>query len=123
MGRTLHISSIGAGRLRVAFAMAALACWVGANSTGLAAIEIGTKPRSPSSSGPRAPSDSCGAGLAARFIGASARPDVREAVKGSVAHEQIRWIMPGTAVTQDHRPDRLNVILSADGRIMTMRCG
>lgn len=123
MGRTLHISSIGAGRLRAACAMAALACCVGAHSPVLASIEMGTKPIPPGSSGPRRIADSCGADLAARFIGATARPDVREAVKGSVAHDQIRWIKPGTAVTQDLRPDRLNVILSADGRILTMRCG
>lgn len=29
----------------------------------------------------------------------------------------------GDPITMDHRPDRLNVIVGADGRILAVRCG
>ncbi len=34
-----------------------------------------------------------------------------------------RVITPGTAVTMDHRPDRLNIEVGADGRIARVYCG
>ncbi|UYY58996.1 I78 family peptidase inhibitor [Sphingomonas sp. S2-65] len=35
----------------------------------------------------------------------------------------LRWIEPGMAVTMDYREDRLNLHLSADGKIESARCG
>ena len=35
----------------------------------------------------------------------------------------LRWIEPGMAVTMDYREDRLNLHLSADGKIQSARCG
>jgi len=35
----------------------------------------------------------------------------------------LRWIPPGTAVTMDYRPDRLNIELDAQGRITRIGCG
>ncbi|MBS3981521.1 MAG: hypothetical protein KGZ77_17250 [Rhodobacteraceae bacterium] len=34
-----------------------------------------------------------------------------------------RLIYPGTAVTEDYRPDRLNIDLDATGRITGLWCG
>ncbi|WP_409233823.1 I78 family peptidase inhibitor [Novosphingobium sp. MMS21-SN21R] len=65
----------------------------------------------------------CGASAVSRFIGASAASGVRAAIASSVGHDRIRWIKPGVAVTQDYRPDRLNVIVGSSGRVVTMRCG
>lgn len=36
--------------------------------------------------------------------------------------EGVRTIGPDTVVTQDFRPDRLNVMLDAEGRIVDLRC-
>lgn len=119
MGRSLQLS----GPLRFACVLACLTGSAFAQLCPAAASDMGAKPIQPPSESAHTAIDSCGAGLAARYVGASARADVRDAVRGSVAHDRIRWIMPGMAVTQDHRADRLNVILSGDGRIMTVRCG
>lgn len=35
----------------------------------------------------------------------------------------LRWIPPGTAVTMDYRPDRLNIELDAQNRVTALRCG
>ena len=35
----------------------------------------------------------------------------------------IRWVRPGSAVTQDMQPGRLNVIVVENGRIGSLRCG
>lgn len=36
---------------------------------------------------------------------------------------QARVIHPGSAVTMDHRPDRLNVHVDAQGKINSLSCG
>lgn len=58
-----------------------------------------------------------------RYVGAVSATSIRASVGTAVGHDRIRWIKPGTAVTQDYRPDRLNIILDDAGRVMTMRCG
>ena len=35
----------------------------------------------------------------------------------------IRWIQPGQAVTMDYRPDRLNISLDAQNRVIDFGCG
>lgn len=67
--------------------------------------------------------ETCGSQVIAQFLGGMAVPSVRTAVMKAVGHERIRWVKPGTTITQDYQPDRLNVILDDRGRIMTMRCG
>lgn len=37
--------------------------------------------------------------------------------------EGARIVYPWTAITMDHRPDRLNVILDENGTIVQIRCG
>ncbi|KPF87145.1 hypothetical protein IP81_18800 [Novosphingobium sp. AAP83] len=76
----------------------------------------------PQKQGTRQP-DTCGSHTVTRFVGSDATPSVRHAITVASGQEQIRWIKPGTAVTQDFRADRLNVILDQAGRILTMRCG
>ena len=36
---------------------------------------------------------------------------------------KVRIIRPGDAVTMDHAPDRLNIELDADDRVVRVRCG
>lgn len=38
------------------------------------------------------------------------------------ADGNIRVIMPGAAVTEDFRPDRINVITDANGAITSLEC-
>lgn len=35
----------------------------------------------------------------------------------------LRWIPPNAAVTMDYRPDRLNISLDAEGRVVDVKCG
>ena len=35
----------------------------------------------------------------------------------------VRWIGPGDMVTMDHRTDRLDILLDAQGRVTGLRCG
>lgn len=35
----------------------------------------------------------------------------------------IRWVAPGTAVTMDYRPDRLNVQLTGSKKVKRFTCG
>lgn len=76
----------------------------------------------PVRAGPVAP-DSCGLALTARFVGARAVAQVRSAVGQIARPHPVRWIAPGQAITLDHNPERLNVIVDENGRIAVMRCG
>lgn len=66
--------------------------------------------------------DACGASKLARFLGAEASGVMAE-IGSIVGERNIRTIRPGDAVTMDYRPDRLNVELGEDGRIVRLRCG
>lgn len=67
--------------------------------------------------------DTCSLALTARFVGARNVAEVRSAIL-QVAHlHPVRWIGPGQAITLDHNPQRLNVIVDEHGRIAVMRCG
>lgn len=76
----------------------------------------------PVQAGPIAP-DSCSLALTARFVGARAVAEVRSAVGQIARPHPVRWIAPGQAITLDHNPERLNVIVDENGRIAVMRCG
>lgn len=72
---------------------------------------------------PVAPDDTCSLAITARFIGARAVEEVRNTVGQIARPHPVRWIAPGQAITLDHNPQRLNVILDEEGRIAVMRCG
>ncbi|MDR9426906.1 MAG: I78 family peptidase inhibitor [Salibaculum sp.] len=62
--------------------------------------------------------DSCGARAHAGLIGQDATALERVLIMGPV-----RVIRPGTAVTMDHRPDRINFMVSEAERITRIYCG
>jgi hypothetical protein len=65
----------------------------------------------------------CDAAKARALIGRKRSPAVeREALRLSGA-ARVRWIPPGTMVTMDYRPDRLNLHLDRKGRIVSVNCG
>ena len=67
--------------------------------------------------------DTCQAAPARSFIGQPDLPATRAALAMAIGTSAIRWIKPGSAVTQDSQPGRLNVIVVEDGRIGSLRCG
>jgi hypothetical protein len=60
--------------------------------------------------------DTCGAAAYSAMIGTSI------AAASFPATPNIRVIMPDSVVTEDFRPDRLNVIVDASGNITALEC-
>lgn len=67
--------------------------------------------------------DTCGAEAAGAMIGRKDTAALRSEVAEAAGHDRIRWIAPGTMVTQDRREDRLNVDLDDGGVVTRVRCG
>ncbi|MDZ4307972.1 I78 family peptidase inhibitor [Allopontixanthobacter sp.] len=77
---------------------------------------------------PRTPTDpsasSCGATVAAEFLGQPDSAQVRQAItEKAEPRGGIRYIRPGEMYTQDFNNNRLNVMLDAGGVIRDFRCG
>ena len=64
--------------------------------------------------------DTCGAGRHQALIGQD-RAAIAEA--GLEAGTKLRILGPGDMATMDHRPDRLNIDLDAEGQVIRLRCG
>lgn len=65
----------------------------------------------------------CDSSKADALVGRAATSELgAEALKLTGARG-LRWIQPGMAVTMDYRPDRLNIELDAQNRVVTLRCG
>lgn len=62
--------------------------------------------------------DACGAEPLQDLVGQPFAADLLPGGDGTV-----RVIRPDTAVTMDHRPDRLNVLVDESGTITEIRCG
>ena len=80
------------------------------------------EPALPTSPTPLPPED-CGAGRLDRYLNVLPTAEVKAAIAREVGGANTRYIAPGDAVTQDYRPNRLNVELGEDGRIQRFRCG
>ena len=88
---------------------------VGFLGLGLAACTPQTPPPSP----PTMPGpDACGASDLQYLLG-----QPRDALERENISAPTRILPPGTAMTMDHRPDRLNVELDAGGDILRIWCG
>ena len=72
---------------------------------------------------PRAAGDECGASQVQPFVGYEADEGFRAYVAELTGTQEIRWIMPDTAVTLDFRPDRLNMRLDENTNVIEARCG
>ncbi|MEJ5975757.1 I78 family peptidase inhibitor [Novosphingobium sp. PS1R-30] len=66
--------------------------------------------------------DACGAGKLVEYLNLLPTDDTAARIRLTVGHDRIRTIRPGDAVTQDFRPDRLNVEIGEDGRIKRVYC-
>lgn len=67
--------------------------------------------------------DTCNMRQARRFTGVVYNAQVGEDLARAILHHRIRLIRPGSVITQDLRPDRINLILDDSGKVMTIRCG
>ncbi|MPS70757.1 I78 family peptidase inhibitor [Novosphingobium aerophilum] len=65
---------------------------------------------------------SCGAEQFASYVGQPASDEVIAAITASRGDKPMRVIRPGSAVTMDYRPDRLNVQVGDDGKIKGFTC-
>lgn len=72
---------------------------------------------------PLAQADRCNAAAAGEAIGRKDTPALRGEITRRVGHSRIRWLPPGTVVTQDLRSDRLNVDIDEGGVVVRVRCG
>ena len=68
--------------------------------------------------GPRGRGDGCDAAAYQYLVGQS-----RASLQGQVLPAPVRLIGPGTAVTMDHNPGRLNLRYDARGVIREVSCG
>lgn len=69
------------------------------------------------------PGGTCEAAAAQRLIGQTANAALGSDALRLTGASSLRWIPPGTAVTMDFRPDRLNIELDAQNRVTAIRCG
>jgi hypothetical protein len=81
---------------------------------------------------PRDPADSphergagtaCNAAAAHRLVGRQRSEAAAAEAKRLTGAAAIRWIPLGAMVTMDYRPDRLNIRLDRNGRILSLDCG
>ena len=72
---------------------------------------------------PQATADPCGATRLGDYLNLLPTSEAMARIRSTAGHDRIRVINPGDAVTEDHRPDRLNAEVGVDGRIKLFRCG
>lgn len=121
--RTVRLAALSSGAVAVCVALSACT-----GDKGAAPSEPALTGQAEDEAASAAPdggtaTDPCGATLALRLMGTPDTPALRERLKRALGHDRIRFIHPGDVVTQDLRPDRLNVMIGDDGRIGTARCG
>jgi len=69
------------------------------------------------------PSAECTADPAQSLIGQPATAELGAQALSLTGSKTLRWIQPGTAVTMDFRPDRLNIELDEKNAVKAIRCG
>lgn len=108
---------------RVALATLASLCWIWAPPSAASSTErVRATPRRTSQIS-LAKSVDCNLPQAKRFIGMLLTPKLREELADAINHDRIRMVRPGTIITQDYNPERINLIADDAGMIMTIRCG
>lgn len=64
----------------------------------------------------------CSIDRASALIGRVASVELGAEALRLTGGRSIRWIRPGQAVTMDYRPDRLNIELNAQNRVVRFGC-
>lgn len=65
----------------------------------------------------------CRVGDATPFVGQAATAELGAQARAAAGARTVRWIRPGDAVTMDFREDRLNIMLDANSKVTSLRCG
>ncbi|MDY0957429.1 I78 family peptidase inhibitor [Sphingomonas sp. CFBP8993] len=84
---------------------------------GLAACAPMTKSEQNAGSG------ACGDARVAHLVGKVWSESLRAQILKTSSAASLRVIAPGTVVTMDYRPDRLNIETDDQGRVTRLRCG
>ncbi|WP_294235553.1 I78 family peptidase inhibitor [uncultured Sphingomonas sp.] len=71
----------------------------------------------------QATSGGCGDSRVAKLVGQVWNETRRAETLKTSGARSLRVIAPGTVVTMDYRPDRLNIETDAAGRITRLNCG
>lgn len=67
-------------------------------------------------------SPGCGAEQLGAYVGRDATDDTLAAIRGWRGENPVRVLKPGSIMTMDYRPNRLNVYLDDKGRITEFKC-
>lgn len=87
----------------------------------LAACTAETPPPQPAPP-PASEAVDCGAGALASYVGVAASDAVIATIHQWRGNNPVRVLKPGSAMTMDFRPGRLNVFLDDQGRIEKFTC-
>ena len=66
---------------------------------------------------------SCPSSRAAELVDGRYDAAARKRASAIAGKSPVRWILPGSAVTQDYVPERLNVEVGDDGVVHRVWCG
>lgn len=80
-------------------------------------------PKDPADMPKERPAGACDAAKARGLIGRMRSEAVGAEAKRLAGAAALRWVPMGAMVTMDYRPDRLNIRLDKDGRILSLDCG
>jgi len=88
----------------------------------LAATGCTATAESPNPSPPPPAEEDCGAGQLGAYIGQPASEQVLALIRQWRGDNPIRVLKPGSAMTMDYRPGRLNILLDENDRIKEFKC-
>jgi hypothetical protein len=66
---------------------------------------------------------SCDASKAQSLVGQAASGQLAAEAQRLSGAEMVRWLQPGQIITMEFRADRLNLVLDAQNKIQSIRCG
>ncbi len=69
------------------------------------------------------PTDACRIATVADLVGEPVTPELQRDAQGKVGANSSRVIGPGSVVTMDYRPDRLNIVVDDKQVVQSFRCG
>ena len=70
-----------------------------------------------------AASPRCDADRVKTFVGALGTSELGRAALTRARAKRVRWVAPGTMVTMDYSPERLNIRLDAKNVVTSLDCG
>lgn len=71
----------------------------------------------------RGTGQACDAGRAKALVGRSRTAQAEGEARRLTGAAAVRWVPQGGMVTMDYRPDRLNIRLDKNGRVLSLDCG